>query len=265
MPIIPIRTALITGASAGIGAEFARQLAAGRSDLILVARRKERLEALAAELSTRHGVRVEILQADLASPDGLEAVGRRIASAETLDLLINNAGFGGAGTFSKSDVGYDLGMVHVQIDAAVSLSRAALDGMTVRGRGSIINVASVAAFSQVSGPMYGGVKAFLVKFSEGLDYELKDKGIRVQALCPGMTHTEFHDVIKMDKSAVPGFMWMSAVDVVTISLKALRRRKVICIPGLKNRLVSAPMRCLPTAWLFRKIANLPSIRKKAGL
>ena len=260
-----IRTALITGASAGIGAEFARQLAAGGTNLILVARRKDRLETLAGELSIRHGVSIEVLPADLASPDGVEAVGRRIASAEGLELLVNNAGFGGAGAFAKSDVGYDLGMVHVQIDAAVSLSRAALEGMTARGRGAIINVASVAAFSPVSGPMYGGVKAFLVKFSEGLDYELKDKGIRIQALCPGMTHTEFHDVIKMDKSAVPGFMWMSAADVVTISLKALRRRKVICIPGLKNRLVSAPMRCLPTAWLYRKIANLPSIRKKAGV
>lgn len=265
MSLIPIRTALITGASAGIGAEFARQLAAAGTNLILVARRKQRLETLAAELSARHGVSVEVLPADLASPDGVEVVGRRIASAETLDLLINNAGFGGAGAFPKSDVGYDLGMVHVQIDAAVSLSRAALDGMTARGRGAIINVASVAAFSPVSGPMYGGVKAFLVKFSEGLAYELKDKGIRIQALCPGMTHTEFHDVIKMDKSVVPAFMWMSAADVVRISLRALRSGKVVCIPGLKNRLVSAPMRCLPTAWLYRKIANLPSIRKKAGL
>ena len=263
--MIPIRTALITGASAGIGAEFARQLAAGGTNLILVARRKERLDALAAELSACHGVSVEVLPADLAGPEGIDSVKGRIASDQTLDLLINNAGFGGAGVFAKSDVGYDLGMVHVQIDAAVSLSRAALEGMLARGQGAIINVASVAAFSPVSGPMYGGVKAFLVKFSEGLDYELKDKGIRIQALCPGMTRTEFHDVIKMDKSVVPAFMWMSAARVVRISLRALRRRKVVCIPGLKNRLVSAPMRCLPTAWLFRKIANLPSIRKKAGL
>jgi short-subunit dehydrogenase len=260
-----IRTALITGASAGMGAEFARQLAAAGTNLILVARRKDRLDALAAELSARHGVTVEILQADLASPDGTESVRGRVAAAETLDLLINNAGFGGAGIFSKSEIAYDLGMVHVQIDAAVSLSRAALDGMLARGRGAIINVASLAAFSAVSGPMYGGCKAFLVKFSEGLHYELKDKGIRIQALCPGMTHTEFHDVIKMDKSAVPAFMWMSAEDVVRISLRTLRRGKVVCIPGLKSRLVSAPMRCAPTAWLLRKIANLPAVRRKAGL
>jgi hypothetical protein len=260
-----IRTALITGASAGMGAEFARQLAAAGTNLILVARRKERLEALSAELSARHGISVEVLQADLASQDGIEGVRGRIASADTLDLLINNAGFGGTGVFSKSDVAYALGMVRVQVDAAVSLSRAALDGMLARGRGAIINVASVAAFSAVSGPMYGGCKAFLVKFSEGLHYELKDRGVRIQALCPGMTHTEFHDVIKMDKSTIPAFMWMSAADVVRISLKALRRGKVICIPGWKNRLVSAPMRCAPTAWLLRKIANLPAIRKKASL
>jgi short-subunit dehydrogenase len=259
------RTALITGASAGMGAEFARQLAAAGTNLILVARRKEKLDALAAELTERQGVVVEVLQADLASPDGIEVVRGRIASADALDLLINNAGFGGAGPFSKSDVGYDLGMVHVQIDAAVTLSRAALDGMVSRGRGAIINVASVAAFSAVSGPMYGGCKAFLVKFSEGLQYELEDKGVRIQALCPGMTHTEFHDVIKMDKSTVPAFMWMSATDVVRISLRTLGRRKVVCIPGLKNRLVSAPMRCAPTAWLLRKIVNLPAIRRKAGV
>jgi short-subunit dehydrogenase len=260
-----MRTALVTGASAGLGAEFARQLAAAGTGLIVVARRRERLEALAAELGGRHGVAVEVVPADLSSPDGVEIVRRRIASVDTLDLLINNAGFGGAGIFSKSEIGYDLGMVQVHINAAVSLARAALDGMIARGRGAIINVASIAAFSPVSGSIYGSTKAFLVKFSENLEYELKGKGIRVQALCPGMTHTEFHEVSGMDKSIVPAFMWMGASDVVRASLKALGRRQVIFIPGLKNRLVSAPMRCAPTAWVLRRVANLRLIRKRAGL
>lgn len=265
MPPPSYRTALVTGASAGLGAEFSRQLAAAGTNLIIVARRQERLEALAAELGARHGVSVDVVPADLTSPDGVESVRRRIAAAETLDLLINNAGFGGAGIFSKSSVAYDQSMIRVHIDAAVSLARASLDGMIARGRGAIINVASVAAFSPVSGPIYGGAKAFLVKFTEGLHYELRGKGVRVQALCPGMTHTEFHDVVAMDKSVIPAFMWMTAGEVVRISLKALRRGQVICIPGLKNRLISAPMRCAPTAWLVRKIADLPLIRKKAGL
>lgn len=260
-----MRTALVTGASAGLGAEFARQLAAAGTGLIVVARRRERLEALAAELGGRHGVAVEVVPADLSSPDGVEIVRRRIASADTLDLLINNAGFGGAGIFSKSEIDYDLGMVQVHINAAVSLARAALDGMIARGRGAIINVASIAAFSPISSSIYGSTKAFLVRFSENLEYELKGKGIRVQALCPGMTHTEFHEVSGMDKSIVPAFMWMGASDVVRASLKALGRRQVIFIPGWRNRLITAPMRCAPTAWVLRRVANLRLIRKKAGL
>jgi hypothetical protein len=261
---LDIRAALVTGASAGLGAEFARQLAARGSGLVLVARRRDRLESLAAELRGRHGAAVEVLPADLAERGDVMRVAARLAGLETLDLLVNNAGFGGTGPFAASDIAHDLGMVAVQVDAVVSLTRAALDGMLARGRGAVINVASVAAFSPVSGPMYGGVKSFLVKFTEGLEYELKGRGVRVQALCPGLTHTEFHEVINMDKSVAPGFMWMEAPDVVRASLRALDRGKVVVIPGLRNRLVTGPMRCPPTAWLARKVANLPLIRRRAG-
>jgi len=263
--MIPVRTALITGASAGIGEEFARELAAAGSGLVLVARRKGRLEALAAELAERDGVTVEVLTADLSKDSDLEKVAGRMAQIQTLDLLVNNAGFGGTGPFSRSDAGRSLEMIRVHAAAPLRLTRTALEGMIARGRGGIINVASIAAFSPFSGPAYSGTKAFLVAFSESLQFELAGTGVRVQALCPGMTHTEFHDVIGMDTSFVPGFMWMSARDVVRASLRALGRRKVVCIPGWRNRLVAAPMRCPPTAAALLALAGLPHLRRKVGL
>ncbi|MGA2363298.1 MAG: SDR family oxidoreductase [Candidatus Aminicenantales bacterium] len=259
------RTALITGASAGMGAEFAAALAAAGSNLILVARRKEKLDALAAELAERHGVTVEALQADLEKDEDLQRVEGRIAADETLDLLVNNAGFGSPGPFSRTQIGTYLSMIQVHTAASIRLTRAALDGMILRRRGWIVNVASMAAFSPLSGPVYSATKAFLVSFSENLQYELAGTGVRLQALCPGMTHTEFHEVIRMDKSRIPGFMWMSAGDVVRISLRALGRRKVVCIPGLKNRLIAVPMRCAPMSAFLRWVAGLPYFRRKAGL
>jgi short-subunit dehydrogenase len=265
MASLTYRTALITGASAGMGAEFARELAAAGTDLILVARRKDKLDALSAELRERHGVTVEVLPADLMKDEDLKLVEGRIAASETLDLLVNNAGFGSPGPFSKNEVGPFLAMIQVHAAASVRLTRAALGIMIPRQRGQIVNVASIAAFSPLSGPVYSATKAFLLNFSENLQYELAGTGVQIQALCPGMTHTEFHDVIGMDKSRIPGFMWMSARDVVRISLRALGRRKVVCIPGLGNRLISAPMRCAPTATLIRLVVGLPYFRKKAGL
>jgi short-subunit dehydrogenase len=263
--MVPIRTALVTGSSAGIGEEFARQLAAAGCGLVLVARRRERLETIAAELAESHGAAVEVLPADLSKEEDVGRVAARIKEIPTLDLLVNNAGFGGGGRFSEGDVGRSLTMVRVHVSASVRLVQAALGGMIRRRQGRIINVASIAAFSPLSGPVYSATKAFLVAFSENLQYELKGTGVRLQALCPGMTHTEFHDVIGMDKSLVPGFMWMSARDVVRVSLRALDRRKVVCIPGWRNRLVAAPMRCGPTAALIRRIAGFPYFRRKAGL
>ncbi len=259
------RTALVTGASAGLGAEFARQLASAGTDLILVARRQDRLAALAAELVRSHGVTVEVVPADLMREEDLKRVERHIAAAATLDLLVNNAGFGGRGPFRKSAAGEPRAMIDIHVIAPVRLTRAALDGMIARGRGRIINVASVAAFSPFSGAIYSAAKAFLVGFSRNLRYELKGTGVRVQALCPGMTHTEFHDVIGMDKSVVPAFMWMTAPDVVRISLRALRRRRVVCIAGWRNRVPCAFLRCPPTAALIETIAALPRFRKRAGL
>lgn len=259
----PFRTALITGASAGLGAEYARQLAAAGTNLILVSRRLDRLDALARELQAKHAVTVEALQADLASPEGLERVERRIAEDANLDLLINNAGFSGRSGFARGEVGDHLSMVQVHVTTTVRLTRAALPSMISRGRGAVINVASIAAFSPFSGAMYSGTKAFLVMFSENLQAELKGQGIFVQALCPGMTHTEFHEVAAIDKAIVPKPFWMTAEEVVRISLRQLGRG-AICIPGWKNQAIAFLMRCPVTAAGIRAVSRLPSVRKKAG-
>lgn len=257
------RTALITGASAGLGAEYARQLAATGTSLILVARRLDRLDDLARELREKHAVTVETLQADLATSESIERVERRIAEVATLDLLINNAGFGGGpGSFAEREAGHHLGMVQVHVTATVRLTRSALPGMVARGRGAIINVASIAAFSPFSGAMYSGTKAFLVMFSENLQSELKDKGVLVQALCPGMTHTEFHEVADIDKAIVPKPFWMTAEEVVRISLRRLGRGAV-CIPGWKNKAIAFLMRCPLTLAGVRAFSRLPSVRKRA--
>lgn len=254
---------MITGASAGLGVEYARQLAATGTGLILVARRLDRLDELARKLGEKHAVTVETLQADLATSDGIERVERRIAETATLDLLINNAGFGGGqGSFAERKAGYHLGMVQVHIATTVRLCRTALPGMIARGRGGVINVASIAAFSSFSGPMYSGTKAFLVMFSDNLQSELRGTGVSVQALCPGMTHTEFHDVAEIDKSVVPRVLWMTAEEVVRISLRRLGRGAV-CIPGWKNKAIAFLMRCPLTLAGVRAFSRLPAVRKRA--
>jgi short-subunit dehydrogenase len=263
MPQMNFKTALITGASAGFGAEYARQLAAAGADLILVARRRDRLEELAAVLRGKHGVEVEIVPADLSTAEGLAIVEGRIAASPTLDLLVNNAGFGGRTGFVKGEAVDHLNMVRVHVDATVRLTRAALPGMIDRGRGAVINIGSVAAFSPFSGAMYSGTKAFLVMFSENLQAEVRSKGVVLQALCPGMTHTEFHQVAAIDKAIVPRPFWMTAEAVVRISLRRLGRG-VVCIPGWKNKIIAFLMRCPVTAAGVRAIGRSQAVRRKAG-
>lgn len=256
------RTALITGGSAGMGAEYARQLAAAGTNLILVARRLDRLEELARRLREKHAVAVETLQADLATSDGIDRVERRLAGDETLDLLVNNAGFTGGKSFIERDAAVHMDMVQVHVATTARLSRAVLPGMIARGRGAIINVASIAAWSAFSGPMYSGTKAFLVMFSENLQSELLGTGVCVQALCPGMTHTEFHEVAHIDKAIVPKPFWMTAEEVVRISLRRLGRGTV-CVPGWKNKTIAFLMRCPVTAAGVRAFSRLPAVRKRS--
>ncbi len=257
------RHALITGASAGLGAEYARQLAAAGTNLVLTARRLDRLEELARELRAKHGVAVDVVQADLLDAAGIERVERLIAESPDLDLLVNNAGFGGRSGFVRGDVADHLRMVEVHVGATVRLTRAALPGMIARGRGGIINLASIAAFSPFSGAMYSGTKAFLVMFSVNLQAEVEAKGISVQALCPGMTHTEFHEVAAIDKAIVPKPFWMTAEKVVRISLRKLGRGAV-CVPGWKNKAIAFLMRCPATAAGVRAAGRSAAARRKAG-
>lgn len=242
------KIALITGASSGIGAEFARQLAEKGYSPVLTARRKEKLEALALEIQEKYGVTSEILPADLSVDDGIEQVARRIEELDNLELLVNNAGYGISGRFYKSDIQRQLDMIQVHIIASVRLTRAALPQMVIRRRGGIINVSSMSAYVPSAGVTYSSTKAYLVKFSQALQYELEGTGVRAQALCPGLTYSEFHDTpeySRFNREKIPGFLWLSAESVVRESLHDLERGRVICIPGRIYRLIKS----LATGWL----------------
>jgi short-subunit dehydrogenase len=239
MPSTNYRTALITGASSGIGAEYARQLAACHTNLILVARRKDKLETLATELCQNFAISIDIFPADLSKPEDVARVEAKITVTPDLDLLINNAGFGATSRFYDGDPRRHFDMLQVHVNASVRLVHSALPGMVARKRGWLINIASVAAFLPFGSVLYPSTKAFLVSFSQALQVELHGTGVRVQALCPGFTHTEFHDEISTDRSFAPKFMWMSADRVVSTSLRALPRGPVIIVPGWQYRMIVA--------------------------
>lgn len=234
--------ALITGASSGLGAEFARQLAARGYALVLVARRQERLEALAGELQERFGIPAQVLTADLSNPQDLGRLEKYVEGLERLDLLVNNAGFGTHGRFFKVPPEKHLAMVDVHLKASLCLTRAALPGMIRRGKGGIINVASLAAFFPwPRNVTYNATKAALVSFSETLALELRGSGVKVQALCPGFTHTEFHDTPEyqgFSHDQIPALLWGNAPSVVARSLKALERGQVICVPRTLDRFLA---------------------------
>ena len=251
------RTALITGASSGIGAAFARSLAAQGYNLVLVARREAQLKNLADELHRKFNIRARVFPADLSDPAQVKRLETLIAEAGDLEILINNAGFGVPGKFAEIQAERNVEMIQVHVVATVCLCRAALPGMISRGRGSIINVSSVAAFMATPrNATYSATKAYLNVFSEGLQNELKGTGVRVQALCPGLTHTEFHDRPGYEdyKTKIPGFLWMSAEDVVRESLDALKKNRVICVPGFKNRLIVAILRNRLGAFVVKALA-----------
>jgi short-subunit dehydrogenase len=241
--------AAITGASSGIGAAFARALAARGSDLILIARRTDRLESLARELADRHGTKSEIVTADLASDAGLSRVADRVRELSHLDFLINNAGFGAGGMFATTDLAGQEGMHRLHILATLLLTHAALPGMVERGAGAVINVASVAGFLISPGAVgYGASKSWINAFTEGIWLELKGarSPVRVQALCPGYTYSEFHDVAHLDRGKLaPKSWWCSAEDVVAESLAGLERNRIFVIPGFRYRALVAIVGRIP--------------------
>lgn len=242
--------ALITGASAGIGAEFARQLAARGRDLVLTARREDRLNQLAAELRAKHGIDVQVVADDLANP----AAPARIAAAATrdgraIDILINNAGYGVPGRYDK--VGWPTHATFMQVlaMAPLHLCHLLLPAMRERAYGRIINVASLAGLVPATpgNTLYGPTKAFLVRVSQALAMENRALGIHVCALCPGFTRSEFHDVSHARGlvSKLPGWMWSDAADVVRQGLDAVERGRVVCVPGRINRAIKVLMDVLP--------------------
>jgi short-subunit dehydrogenase len=235
--------ALITGASSGIGEVFARRLSGKGFHLILVARRKERLEKLAAELHN-----AEVLAADLSVDSGVHVVEQRIAAEPALEFLVNNAGFGVHGSFHEASQEAQDRMHRLHILAIERLTHAALRGMVQRCKGNIINVSSVAGFLTTPfNVSYCATKAWINSFTEGLYLELQclRSPVRVQALCPGFTYTEFHDVIGMDRSLVPRSLWMSAEDVVDASLRGLERNRLVVVPGWRYHLFLSLYRWFP--------------------
>lgn len=248
--------ALITGASSGIGAEFARQLAVRGYDVALVARRRHHLEALANELRDRHNVQAHTLVADLTQEADLKTVEDYIVGAETLELLVNNAGFGTAGWFLETQLAGHDAMHRLHVIATLRLTHTALVKMTVRKKGAVVNVSSLAAFAPPPGSTsYYATKAWMNCFTEGLCLELKSQGspVRVQALCPGFTITEFHDVMGVDRKTVPRSLWMSAEDVVSASLKGLAQGKLFVVPGWQYKFFWFVLRILPR-WFLHTLA-----------
>jgi len=247
---------LITGASAGLGEGFARALAAKGENLILTARRADRLEALAAELRAKYGIQVHLFPADLAQREGPAQLLAAIAAAGlTIDQLINNAGYGVQGAFADGDDAAQLGMIDLNCRALVALTHGVLPQMIARRTGGVLNVASTAAFQP--GPwlaVYYATKAFVLSFSEAIHEEVKQHGVRVAALCPGPTRTEFADVAGMGESALFKRFASDADAVVQDGLKALAGNQAVRISGAANALMAQGIRFTPR-FLARRIAG----------
>jgi uncharacterized protein len=245
--------AVVTGASAGIGKIFCERLAARGYDLIAVARDGNRLEALRAELEQRHGIAVEVFPADLTIDTDVSLLAERVARSPQLELLVNNAGFGTRGSLVDASPAQQEAMLRLHIMAPMRLAQAALPVLLARRRGAIVNVSSVASFVYSAGNVnYCATKAYLTSFSQGLAAEVAGTGVKVQALCPGFTHTEFHQRMKVDAGEVPRWMWMPAERVVETSLRSLDRGgPVVCIPGIRYKLMVLLLRLTPRGLLGR--------------
>jgi uncharacterized protein len=228
-------TAVITGASAGMGAEFARQLAEKGFNLVLIARRKNRLEELSFKMSQKYPIQAEVLVADLSKPEGMEIVVQKLRNIENLDVLVNNAGYGISTPFLEQENHECMEMINVMFVAPLRFCQIALNKMIERKRGIIINNASISALVK-SGEIYAPSKAALVMFTESIKRRIKIKDIHLQALCPGFTYTEFHDTDTMKGFNREDYHnWMDAEEVVRLSLENIQSRYPIYIPGEKNR------------------------------
>ncbi|OEJ34519.1 SDR family NAD(P)-dependent oxidoreductase [Streptomyces subrutilus] len=247
-------TVLITGASAGLGAAFARAFAAKGADLVLVARDKERLEPLARDLGREFGTSAEVLPADLLDPQDCAAVAARLADrVRPVDILVNNAGFGLPAPFPYSPVEDEERMLDLLVKVPLRLTHAVLPGLRERRRGAVVNVSSVAGLLPTG--TYGAAKAWVTAFSESLRVDMEPYGVRVLAVVPGFTRTEFQERAGMDVSALREAVWLEPRAVVDRALRDLALRRPLSITGRRYRAYALAVRHLPRAFVARKMAR----------
>jgi uncharacterized protein len=248
------KSALVTGASSGIGEALARELAARGFDLLLVARSEPTLAKLSKELTSRHPVSCDVLAVDLMDHKGVEATAEQIRD-RAVTTVVNNAGYGSVGSFHELPLDNELGEIQLNVSALVSLSHAALEMMVPRRSGNLLNVASTASFQP--GPKnatYSATKAFVRSFTEALHEEVRTFGVHVTALCPGFTRTAFQSRAGMEASSVPGVLWAKPEAVALAGLNALERNQAVCVPGIINKMGAASVRIAPRS-LARKVAG----------
>jgi short-subunit dehydrogenase len=252
------KTALVTGASSGLGAEFARLFAANGHDVVLVARRRENLDALARDLEAKHGVRATVIAEDLTRLEAPGAIAQELgARGITLEFLVNNAGFGTTGAFAEADPARELGMLALNVTAVVHLTRLLLPAMVGRRSGRILNVGSTAGF--MPGPFMAGYyasKAFVNSFTQALAFELRGTGVTATVICPGPTATEFAAVAGVEKSRLFQASTMQAHEVAALGYRAMMRGRSVAIPGARNRLAIFSLRFAPRATAVSMTASL---------
>ena len=259
------RRALITGASAGIGEAFAEVFAAEGFDVVLVARREPRLQALAERIRTTHRVRADVIAADLSDPRSSDHIMTELAARGLqIDALVNNAGYGVPGAYLRSPWDTHDAMLRVMVTSVAELTYRLLPAMLDRGYGRIINVASLAGLVPAPGghTLYAATKAFLIKFSEALGHEVRPKGVHVTALCPGFTYSEFHDVTgtREQMKRLPSWMWMDAATVAREGYDAVMQGRPICVNGRVNRTIATLVRVAPQ-WVIRAVEKRLGHRK----
>jgi uncharacterized protein len=255
-----MRTALVTGATSGIGHAFCRELAERGNNLVIVGRHRARLENVSDELRARHSINVEILAADLSKRTQLRRVADRVADRERpIDLLVNNAGFGMNKSLLRGDLADEEAMLDVLCRAVLVLSREGALSMKERGRGHIINVSSVAGFLPMG--TYSAAKAWVTVFTEALAQELSGSGVSATALCPGFTHTEFHERADIDMTRLPKAMWLDADSLVRDCLDDVRAGKIISVPGVQYKVIAGIAQVVPHGLLRAVSGRANSFRR----
>ncbi|MFE4581512.1 SDR family NAD(P)-dependent oxidoreductase [Streptomyces chartreusis] len=260
-------TSVITGATSGIGAAFVHYLAAAGHGLVLVARNEAQLRQQAAHIGRKFGVPVEYIVADLSTDEGIVSVENRLRGMEAVDLLINSAGFGTQGPFGQVSLEVERAMLRVHCEAVLRLSHAALIPMRARGRGTIVNVSSVAAFMPRGS--YSASKVWLINFTQGVSAALEGSGVRLLALCPGFVKTDFHRRAGMRITKTPRFIWLEPDEIVKIAIRDLARGKTLCVPGLLFKMAVLGFRISPNmfprffGFLLQRFGPKPAIARRS--